>query len=406
MIKELYKIDNKGKVRVWKAWVEGADVIVEHGTQGGKMQESRYTAEVKNVGRSNETTRFEQAQIELTALYIDQQDNNHYRDSVEGAVAVKSANRIPRKILNYKDGWEKLPDRCITSIKLNGSRACIIVGQLYSKIGRPETIKIDLLRKGVERLHELGLADVDCEVYAHGIPLQRIRSAWLKPVKTDKEVCAVANKLFNLKGKARITIPTIAISKLGYDPNQDAQKLKFHIFDIPMSDGTVYEQRLLKLEEVWAAIQSDVLLQNCFDVCEWFYTDSHEERMNKLDVVAALDYEGLVHYDPDGVYEFGKRSINTQKAKLRPSAEALVLSCRSDKSGQGVLELQTTADMGSVTFNAKMKGDAASRSYEAQLQFVGKWVTYNYEELSSSFKPTKPTVQETRLCDTSGNPLE
>ena len=53
-----------------------------------------------------------------------------------------------------------------------------------------------------------------------------------------------------------------------------------------------------------------------------------------------------------------------------------------------------------------MKGDHASRMHEIQEQFIGKWVTFKFEELSEKGVPTKPVVEETRLCDTSGSPVQ
>jgi len=402
----IYKIDNKDKVRVWKAWEEGSKVFVEHGVLDVKLQQSVYTAEAKNIGKVTETTPEQQAVIEVTALYEDQITNQHYRRSVEEAQEVKDANLIPRKILNYKDGWKKLPDRCITSVKLNGSRACIINGQLYSKIGRPEEVTHKLISEGIKLANANGFGDLDCEVYAHGLSLQRIRSAWLKPVKTSKEVCEVTNKRFNLKGSARIKCVTEAIKRLGYDPNQDAQKLKLYVFDIPAKDETGYRGRLEEVERFKTLVQTYPILQNVFEFCEYFDTMSHEERVEKLKDVHSQGYEGLVHYDPEGVYEFGKRSSNTQKAKLRLDSEALVIDVTKDKSGQGVLLLKANDSMDNVEFKAKMKGEAESRSYEKQSQYIGKWVNYQYEELSDKGVPTKPVVICERLCDDSGRPLE
>lgn len=37
------------KFRQWSCWVEGAEVVVEHGQMGGKLTQKRYTAEPKEV---------------------------------------------------------------------------------------------------------------------------------------------------------------------------------------------------------------------------------------------------------------------------------------------------------------------------------------------------------------------
>ncbi|APC44371.1 DNA ligase [Pseudoalteromonas phage PH357] len=406
MNKYLYKIDNKDKVRVWKAWNVEDNVYVEHGILDGKLQQSVYVAEPKNIGKVNETTGTTQAEIEVKALYEDQTTNQHYRNSVEEAQKVKDANLIPRKILNYKDGWKKLPEKCITSIKLNGSRACIIDGQLYSKIGRPEEVKHDKIREGIELADKLGFSNLDCEVYADGLSLQRIRSAWLKPIKTAKEVCDIANKRFNLKGSSRLKCVVEAIKLLGHDPNEDTKLIKLYVFDIPSKDERGYEERLEEVESFRSLVDSNPALKEVFDFCVYSWTYSHQRRVDKLKSVHLNGYEGLVHYDPKGVYEFGKRSSNTQKAKPRLDSEAFVLDVTKDKSGQGVLLLKANDAMENVEFKAKMKGDAESRSYEKQLQYVGKWVNYQYEELSDNGIPTKPVVIGERLCDDSGNPLE
>lgn len=406
MSKYLYKIDNKDKVRVWKAWNVEDKVYVEHGVLDGKLQQSVYVAEPKNIGKVNETTGTTQAEVEVIALYEDQITNQHYRKSVEEAQEVKDANLIPRKILNYKDGWRKLPEKCITSVKLNGSRACIIDGQLYSKIGRPEEVKHVKIREGIALADKLGFSNLDCEVYADGLSLQRIRSAWLKPVKTTKEVCDIANKRFNLKGDSRLKCVDEAVNLLGYDPNEDTKLLKLYVFDIPSRDARGYEERLEEVESFRSVVDSNPVLKEVFDFCVYSWTYSHQRRVDKLKSVHLNGYEGLVHYDPKGVYEFGKRSSNTQKAKPRLDSEALVIGINKDKSGQGVLLLKANDNMDNVEFKAKMVGDADSRSFENQSKYVSKWVNFQYEELSDKGVPTKPVVTGERLCDDSGSPLE
>lgn len=406
---ELYKVsESTKKMQVWKGWTEGEEVFCEWGELGGKMQQKVYTAEPKNICRSNETSATQQAKIELAAMYQSQIDNKHYKLSQIDAIESSEVCRIPRKITNYKDRFDKMSDILLTSVKLNGSRACVVDGLLYSKIGRHEEIKVDHLREAVEKL---GKVNFDSEVYAHGLSLQRIRSAWLKPIKTDKEIIKIANgRAKKKKSDAKFKTLTQAVEYLGYHPNEDAPKLKFHVFDIPDDTGKSFKDRLEDLHY----LQSVVISCGCESLFEFIYpkqTNSHEERMCLLEDVHAKGYEGLVHYEPDGLYEYGKRSTNTAKSKPRMDAEAKVMSITKDKNCEGVLHCMASDELDNVEFKCKMKverrdGNRYERDYESMLSLVGKWITFSYEELSDTGTPTKPVGECERECDEQGRPLE
>lgn len=406
---ELYKVsESTKKMQVWKGWTVGADVFCEWGELGGKMQQKVYTAEPKNIGRSNETSATQQAEIELVAMYQSQIDNRHYKLSQIKAIEASEVCRIPRKITNYKYRFDKMSDKLLTSVKLNGSRACVVEGKLYSKIGRHEEIKVDHLRDAVEKL---GCVNFDAEVYAHGLSLQRIRSAWLKPVKTDKEIIKLANDRAKKVGAdSKFKKLAEAVEYLGYNPNEDAPKLKFHVFDIPDDTGAAFLERTDWLQR----FLSDVNLAGVSDVFEFlhpYWTPSHEYRTKLLESVHKQGYEGLVHYEPDGVYEYGKRSTNTCKAKPRMDAEAKVISVEKDKNGEGVLTCITSDELDNVEFKCKMKverrdGNRYERDYESMLTLIGKWITFSYEELSDAGVPTKGVGECERECDEYGRPLE
>lgn len=399
--KLMYKVSQStGKLQVWSAWAEGALIKVEFGELGGKLQVNTTTAEGKNIGKVNETTPEEQASIEVVSLYEDRYANKHYRGTKEDAIALDKVCTIPRKVHNFKDHGHKLPEEVYFSVKLNGSRACILDGKLYSKTGRTEDIKVSHIKEAVSRL---GNVYMDCEVYSHGLSLQRIRSAWLKPVKTDKEICDVANKRFCFKGKDRINIATVAINKLGYNPNEDAPKLSLYVFDIPVTD-IPFKDRSKLIDQLEDKV-ADLGLEEAIKITTR-YLISHEDIISQRDHWYEKGYEGGVVYSPEDMFEFGKRSYSCLKTKPRLDAEALVVNCTEDKSGQGVLHLEACTELNHTEFKAKMKGDADSRAFKVQQQFIGRWVTFSYEELSDSGKPTKPVVQETRLCNNAGQPLE
>lgn len=397
----LYKVSvSTNKMQVWFGWTNNEEVYCSYGQENGKLQEKVYSATPKNVGRSNETSAEEQAVVELQAMYQAQIDNKHYRLTKEEAVVLKNSNREPRKLLNYKDGWRKMPNTLLSSVKLNGSRACVIDGQLYSKIGRPEEIKVVHLKEAVEKLTSVGLGTFDAEVYAKGLSLQRIRSAWLKPVKTEKEINKIKKDYLKQTGK-----------ELPYDPNEDALKLKLYVFDIPDTTGMTFKDRVdQKMSTLIEFIYQNKLKDSIRTIVP-FWTESHERRMEALKEVVTLGNEGLVHYDPKGVYEFGKRSSNAQKSKPRYDSEALVEKVTSDKSGEGVLHCAACDVLENVKFKCKMKverrdGKRYERDFDTMKNLVGKWITFSYEELSDKGVPTKPVGEDERNCDNEGNPLE
>ena len=398
----LYKVSmSTGKMQEWKAWTCGAAVTSRYGQVEGKTQDSTYTAEAKNIGRSNETTPPQQALLEVAAMYRDQVDNKHYRLSEEEATTLSKSCREPRKVKNYKDHGHKMSSILLSSKKKNGSRACVVDGVLYSKIGRAETVKVEHLRMAIQTLseHGHGVATFDAEVYAHGLSLQRIRSAWLKPVRTDKEVEKVQRDYFKKTGKV-----------LPYSPNNEAPLLKFHVFDIPTLTDAGYDNRIVWMEQLEHAVNY-LGLEDCFEFIYPVETHSPEERLTLRDKWVKEGYEGSVHYEPEGVYEFGKRSGNTQKDKPRYDSEALVTGVEHCKNGDGKLLLTACDTLDNVKFKCMMKvsrrdGLDYPRKVSDMEELVGKWITFAYEELSDSGIPTKPTGEEERLCDNEGNPLE
>lgn len=380
----MYKISQSTKkMQVWQCWSAYDKVITTYGELDGKSQMNSYEAKPMNIGKANETTGPEQAKAEVLALYRKQYDNKHYRYSKEEAEVAADTCKIPMKVNTYSKHLKKMEGvRTYSDIKLNGSRLMVINGQAYSKAGKPEEIKVDHLRNAIQELELNGYATFDAEVYCHGMSLQRIRAAFTKPVRTDKE-----------------------LAKMATNPREDALNLELHVFDIPV-EGHDYENRMSMREELRQAVEEFDLDDVIKFTKRAGVTHTEMERLQLRDQVVAKGYEGLMHIQPDSMYEFGKKIYTTLKDKARLDSEALVLDCIMNKNGQGTLVLKTNADFGSVQFKGVMKGDAESRDYNEQCKFIGKWVTFQYEELSDKGVPTKPTVCETRLCDARGEPLE
>jgi hypothetical protein len=50
----LYHKERGGKLRTWRIWNEGADIVVQAGQLNGTTTEHRKTATPKNVGRTDD----------------------------------------------------------------------------------------------------------------------------------------------------------------------------------------------------------------------------------------------------------------------------------------------------------------------------------------------------------------
>ena len=360
--KTLYKVNNKGTIQTWKGWVEDSFVVVEYGALDGKLRQDTYEALSKNIGKANMTTPQEQAIVEVAAKYIDKVDNKHYRYTIEEAKAFKEDCKTPMRLVNYKDFSHKVVFPCYAQYKFNGSRVEVMDRVVHNKKGVVETCKVKHLQ---ESINSLGL-DFDSEVYAHGLALQDIRSAWTKP-------------------------------------NENSHKLKFVIFDKPKA-GLTFKERIEDLYDLVDCITILGLdnIQVCLPKLIW----DQEELDDYYEQALAEDYEGIVIRNQDGMYEFGTTSHDVFKRKPRYDTEAKVLKVTIDKLGHGVLHTVLSDAFNNVKVKGKMKGSHEERLYENQLQYVGQWITLEYEELSNKGIPTKPSFQEPRKCDDTGEPLE
>ncbi len=272
-----------------------------------------------------------------------------------------------------------------SSTKLNGSRLLMRGTKLLSKSGLEETCRIPHLNQAMDMLRGWGFPNLDMEVYRHGMPLQRIRSAWLKPVKSVSDL----KKLQRLNG-----------GPLDYDPNEDASRLSLCVFDIA-EEGLTPEERQHQLGELRKKLIE--MYVPGLTICQMYPTMLHSERLNLLEQVVREGYEGLVHYFPDDAYEFGVTSSTAFKHKPRLDAEAFCFDVLEAKNGNGTLCLRTPEGK---EFKAVMTGNKEFRAYENQLQFIGQWINYEYEELSAAGVPTKPVATGPRKCDGAGNPLQ
>lgn len=347
----LYGKDTKGNIKEWSVYTDGSIVTVAHGRLGGKITTKSYEAEAKNVGRSNETTPVEQAELEALAKWTKQLKRGYYH-TVEEAQLHEPFT--PMKCQDYKDFSHKVRFPGYAQYKLNGLRSMINDdGECLSKAG--EVYKLPE--------HWLPIPDF---IKAQGIPL-------------DGEVFA---------GLGVLSLQVINGAWKKYKQGITEQ-LGYYVYDIPVAD-IPFEIRVQMLHDLKDVV-AEAGLSNLIHVVHTEYIENQEQLDEFYAKALADKAEGVVYRNADGIYECGKRSYDVIKRKPRATMEVYVTGARKDKNGDGVL---TTVTKDGKIVEPMMRIDAHPtinyRKYENAITLTDSFIEIEYEELSDEGIPTKP----------------
>ncbi len=138
-VKTLYKRDSKGKTRVWSIYVERTEsgpghtvteispalLVINAGLLGGKLVEQKYTiAAGKNIGKSNETTPYQQAVSEAESK-IEAQRKDGYVDRVDelkDAKVLGSGLKEPALAHKYHPQGKQSNSKTLDQLKIRGKK--------------------------------------------------------------------------------------------------------------------------------------------------------------------------------------------------------------------------------------------------------------------------------------------
>ena len=364
-IKEtLYSVNKNGRAIQWSCFVEGSSYFMQYGQVGGKIQTKETKCKAKNIGKANETTPEEQALAEAQARWTKQWNREGYRlTAEEGAIAKQDFCMLAadgRKNPHYA----KYPANC--QRKLDGVRAYNhLKGDDLVSYSR-ELVEYPVHEELKEELEELmkvtGYKKLDGEFYIHGMPLQDIQSA----VKNTK--------------------------------NENHNKVTFVIFDVP-DKGVPWASRHVDVAYLKSLVKDQFKFITVIDTD---VVNDEFELEEKIKEYEDEGYEGAMVRNYDGLYEFGFRSNDLIKFKNMHESEAKVIGREKDeKSDEGKL----VCLWNDVEFELKMLGTHESRLYENLEQYIGKWITFIYQDLTKDGKPTFARGKCVRECDENGKPL-
>jgi DNA ligase-1 len=290
----LYGVTSNGNVKTWCAKVHGtpteqpSDATIEIVTQtklGGKeVTRQEIITEGKNVGKSNETTPYEQAVSEAESRYR-KKVKKGYITTIPADLTVADTNALglPRPMLAHPiDKVKKVEFPAYVQPKFDGHRAIVTkrdgVMLMYSRGGDEITTMGHILKHLEDKVWEGEF--FDGELYVHGKKLQDIGS-WIRKYREGL-----------------------------------SEQVHLYLYDTMMDEP--YELRQLKLRRTILDQSGPVKLaatQIVHDLAE---------AMNFRDTVIAEGYEGAMLRTPDKGYQAGKKSRTLLKLKMFDDTEFII----------------------------------------------------------------------------------
>lgn len=343
---ELYKKDNKGCIRYWSIENTESGITITHGVHGGALNNKH---EVITEGKGGRTLK-EQIMSRMASRISKQRDSG-YVNSVEKAKEGKATNalKLPKPMLAAKLKDSPLPDRFMLQYKYDGNR-CLITKQdgkvfAYSRNGKIIN-SIDHILEAAKDIPE-GMI-LDGELYCHGVPLQTLRS-WIS--KKQAESNGLVYQCYDYMD-----------SELGFvDRSLSLLKL-----DLPYPIKVDLGELITPLELEREGINSR-------------FKRARED-----------GYEGLIARHLDKPYEDGKRSKSLIKIKGWEDAEYLVVAIHASADGWAILECETPKG----NFRVSAPGTISEKTHvlENKDEYIGKWVTVEYANLTIRGIPFHPTA--------------
>jgi len=382
--------DSKNRDRQWSVWTEGDTVVSESGLVGGKLKQQRSKSKAKNVGKSNETTPEEQAVLESKSKHRAKVKLDDYNVDIElSGLKLRAQLALDFKKVPHRVNW----DDTVGQAKLDGLR--LTVGnklwpngftpgdfQMLSRKGEVYNVEhlveaSDQLLRSVNKLCNNRCLALDGEVYLHGLPLQRIFS------------------------RAEVYKPGLT------------EELEFHLFDLIIL-GMPFSERyrlLNKAYEEYNYSENNFHLVGCISI-------PNEESMRRAHMeLTGQGFEGIIIRHLSGEYTMGKRSAHMFKYKIFYDNEFKIVDMWPDKNGNAMLTCEIPEGFKfayksyiaqeTSTFNCTPKRTHKERKVmlTAPEEWVGKWITCKYQDVTEDGMPSFAVGLAKRKCNSQGKPL-
>lgn len=367
---KLYTQNSDGvSINVW--WAEQTDnsYITCYGRVDGKIVKTKpIYCEVKNPGKKNATTPFEQCGKEIGYLYKTQLRKNYFKD----------INDVDKKILepqlakpcaDFIDDviWD---DKQIVDWKLNGIASMIHSGAAMSR--------------GNKLFHAIPHILKDLQQIFREYPAAYFQGELFNP-KYVKELDKIA-KLVSVNRKIEDITPEIL--------EESEKKVQFWIYDgynfCGLTQDSTQKERRYQLKELFKKFKFKHCKIIPYKICGSF------EEMSKF----AKDYiatggEGVIIRNPKTSYVH-KRTKNLLKFKKCEDAEFKIIKLEEGSGNWEGCAKAVWCELPEGKRTKKFKANIEGSTKKLKLiwknrnTYPGKWITVRFQELSSWGVPLIP----------------
>ncbi len=363
----LYKLDSKGKVRMWTIDANNppGTYRVSHGEQGGKMQSTIVKVEPKNVGKANATTVEEQAELEAQSKWNKQLDKGYRttkgmssQNEVEDRLGMAKA-LLPMLAQNFRDYSHKVVFPCYYQPKLDGIRCVSFADKhdgayLLSRKGKEFTMLNHLKEPILKLVDKHRDWILDGELYSHSMNFDDITSIVRKSKKVDER----------------------------------AHKLEYIVYDcFQVGVPHTYEVRKAHLEQMIKDAPPSIVqgLRTGTIACA-------EDVPVELKHAEDAGYEGIMLRNKLGLYENDRRSPHLQKVKSFMDAEFEIVGCNEGVGKFEGLAVFVCKTQKNQLFSATPIGsaDRRRRYYDNRAKLNGKMLTVKFFEYTKDGIPRFP----------------
>lgn len=380
-LQTLYKVDTKGKLREWTMHIDGASFYAVKGLVDGKLTTDKPTKTIaKNVGRSNETSAEQQAELEASAKFQKKLDSGYALNKLD---AQKKKFYEPMLAHNYKDRKSELRYPLFSQPKLDGIR-CVVRKEDGKLVGRTRNGKeIECIPHILKSLNGYFLAHpnaiLDGELYNHDLRdnFNKITSLVRKqkPIRSSK----MTDKAFAKKEQ-----------EFNESLVQAEESIQYHVYDAPYihdncTESTSFEFRINELKNSLTTNKHIIIVET---------TEVYEEANldNIYNQYLEQGYEGQM-VRKDEKYE-NKRSTSLLKRKEFIDAEYRVVDIdvgNGNRSGTAK-HLVCYCEKTKQTFNSNIKGsfEYLKEIYDNRKEYIGTLATIKYFQLTPDGIPRFP----------------